>query len=254
MKTSLIPRVLLVGLIAALIPAVAWGRGADDTGIVTLCSASGARTATGVFTFTLTTVASAGGTTTLTVPAGTCAAKLFYPTGVSVTVTQTASAGNAVTGISINASKGGPGTTTVISANNPKSRVCRHHDRNGGGDAHIRHQRADRSRTCLQGAECLRPHACCREGRGSQGELHRRRGPQGVLESLLPRPRLQPEPAARHRSRAARRGRPHRQPRSPLSARGRTSSSRSTSSRVVYAPTEIRSRSCSGRVAGISTR
>ena len=117
MKTSLIPRVLLAGLIAALIPAVAWGRSVDDTGIVTLCSSSGTRIATGVFTFTLTTVASAGGTTTLTVPAGTCAARLFYPAGVSVTVTQTP--GNAVTGISINATKGGPGTTTVISANNP---------------------------------------------------------------------------------------------------------------------------------------
>ena len=117
MKTSLIPRVLLAGLIAALIPAVAWGRSVDDTGIVTLCSSSGTRIATGVFTFTLTTVASAGGTTTLTVPAGTCAARLFYPTGVSVTVTQTP--GNAVTGISITATKGGPGTTTVISANNP---------------------------------------------------------------------------------------------------------------------------------------
>ncbi len=117
MKTSLIPRVLLAGLIAALIPAVALGRSVDDTGIVTLCSSSGTRIATGVFTFTLTTVASAGGTTTLTVPAGTCAARLFYPTGVSVTVTQTP--GNAVTGISITATKGGPGTTTVISANNP---------------------------------------------------------------------------------------------------------------------------------------
>ena len=121
MKTSLISRVLLAGLIAALIPAVAWGRTADDTGIVNLCSVSGARTATGVFTFTLTTVASAGGTTTLTVPAGTCAAKLFYPAGVSVTVVQSPSAGNAVTAISINASKGGPGTTTVISANNPRA-------------------------------------------------------------------------------------------------------------------------------------
>jgi PASTA domain len=116
MRTSLIPRVLLVGLVAALIPAVAWGRSADDTGIVTLCSASGARLATGTFTFTLTTVASAGGTTTLTVPAGTCAARLFYPVGVSVTVTQTP--GNAVTGISISATKGGPGTTSVITASN----------------------------------------------------------------------------------------------------------------------------------------
>jgi PASTA domain len=121
MRRSLIPRLVLVGLVAALIPAVAWGRGADDTGIVNLCSVSGARTATGVLTFTLVTVASAGGTTTLNVPAGTCAAKLYYPAGVSVTVTQSPSAGNAVTGISIGATKGGPGTTTVISANNPKA-------------------------------------------------------------------------------------------------------------------------------------
>jgi hypothetical protein len=117
MKTSLITRALLVVLVASLIPAVAWGRSVDDSGIVTLCSSSGTRLATGVFTFTLTTVASAGGTTTLTVPAGTCAARLFYPVGVSVTVAQ--SPATAVTGISVNATKGGPGTTTVITANNP---------------------------------------------------------------------------------------------------------------------------------------
>jgi PASTA domain len=113
-------KILLVALVAAIIPAVAHGQRADS-GLLTLCSASGARPATGTFTFTLSTVAAAGGTTTLNIPVGTCAARVFYPEGVSVTVTQSVPNGYAVTGITLAPTKDGPGTTTVVTSNTPSA-------------------------------------------------------------------------------------------------------------------------------------
>ena len=119
-ELSVVRKVLLAGLVASLIPAVAYGQRADS-GIVTVCNAAGARTATGSFIFTLSTIASAGGTTTLNIPVGTCAARIFYPQGVSVTVTENVPTGYAVTGITLNATKGGPGTTSVITSNTPSA-------------------------------------------------------------------------------------------------------------------------------------
>jgi len=110
--------VLLAGLVASMIPAVAYGQRVDS-GIITICNASGARPATGTFTYTLSTVASAGGTTTLNIAVGTCASRIFYPLGVSVTVSENVPAGHAVTGITLNATMGGPGTTSVITSNTP---------------------------------------------------------------------------------------------------------------------------------------
>jgi hypothetical protein len=112
--------VVLAGLVASMmIPAAASGRETAVGGELILCSASGTRVATGTFTFTLVTLASAGGTTTLTVPAGTCTGRLFYPVGVSVTISQSVPAGDAVTGITLTPTPGGIGTTTVITSNNP---------------------------------------------------------------------------------------------------------------------------------------
>src|SRR5579864_2078192 len=112
--------VVLAGFVALmLIPAAASGREAAVGGELILCSASGVRVATGTFTFTLVTLASAGGTTTLTVPAGTCTGRLFYPVGVSVTISQNVPAGDAVTGITLVPTPGGIGTSTVITSNNP---------------------------------------------------------------------------------------------------------------------------------------
>jgi hypothetical protein len=118
-RSSVVRTIVLAGLLASMIPAAAYGREAATGGELILCSASGVRSATGTFTFTLVTVASAGGTTTLNVPVGTCTGRLFYPVGVSVTVSENLPAGYAVTGITLNATPGGPGTTSVITSNTP---------------------------------------------------------------------------------------------------------------------------------------
>jgi hypothetical protein len=118
-SSSAVRTIVLAGLVASLIPAVASGREAAVGGELILCSASGLRTATGTFTFTLVTVASAGGTTTLNVPVGTCTGRLFYPIGVSVTVSENVPAGDAVTGIILAPTPGGSGTTSVITSSTP---------------------------------------------------------------------------------------------------------------------------------------
>jgi hypothetical protein len=114
--SSLVRRALLAGLVASLIPAAAYAHRADS-GILTICNASGARPATGTFVYTTSTVASAGGTQTFSIPVGTCGAKLFYPLGVAVTVTETVPAGDTVIGITLTPTTGGPGTTTTAAAN-----------------------------------------------------------------------------------------------------------------------------------------
>ena len=117
---SSVARNLVLGcLVASLIPAVAFARGAASGGELILCSASGVRVATGTFTFTFVTLASQGGTTTLNVPVGTCTGRLFYPVGASLTVTENVPSGFAVTGIAIGPTPGGVGTTSVIASNTP---------------------------------------------------------------------------------------------------------------------------------------
>ena len=116
-RSSVVRKIVLAGLLASMIPAVAYGREAATGGELILCSVSGARVATGTFTFTLVTLASAGGTTTLNVPVGTCTGRLFYPVGVSLTVSENVPAGFAVTGIALSATPGGSGTTSVITSN-----------------------------------------------------------------------------------------------------------------------------------------
>jgi hypothetical protein len=106
-------------LAATLIPASASGRVAAPGGELILCSASGTRVATGTFTFTLVTLASAGGTTTLSVPVGTCTGRLFYPVGVNVTVSENVPSGNTVSGIALAATPGGPGTTSILASSTP---------------------------------------------------------------------------------------------------------------------------------------
>jgi hypothetical protein len=84
---------------------------------VTICSASSAaHPATGTLVFTASTIASAGGTQTFTIPAGGCTPRIFWPLGVSVTVIENVPANYAVTAIALTPTKGGPGTTSVISA------------------------------------------------------------------------------------------------------------------------------------------
>ena len=118
-RSSVVRKIVLAGLIASMVPAVANARGAAPGGELIVCNASGVRVATGTFTYTLVTVASAGGTTTLNVAVGTCTGRLFYPVGVSLTVTENVPAGFAVTGITLNPTPGGPGTTSAITSNTP---------------------------------------------------------------------------------------------------------------------------------------
>ena len=113
-------KVLLAGLVAALIPAVAYGRGADTTGLLTLCS-SGARPAGGMFVFTTGAPAAAGGTQTFNVPAGGCGPRIFYPLGTVVTVTVTLPAGFSVTSIKLTPTEGGGGTASVLASSNPST-------------------------------------------------------------------------------------------------------------------------------------
>ncbi len=69
------------------------------TGTLAVCNTSGARPVTG--TFTLSTVASAGGTQVLSIPVGACAPQIFYPIGATVTVLETVPTGDTVAAISL---------------------------------------------------------------------------------------------------------------------------------------------------------
>lgn len=121
-RSSVGRRVLFAALLPAMIPAAAYARGvAPPSGLLTVCNESGARPVAGTFTYTFSAVASAGGTQTFNIAVGSCAPRVFYTQGVSVTVTENVPAGYAVTGIRLVATPGGPGTTSVISANTPSA-------------------------------------------------------------------------------------------------------------------------------------
>ena len=110
--------IVLAGLVASLLPAAAYGRRADS-GLLTICNASGARPVTGTFVYTAAAPASAGGTLTFNVAVGSCAPRVFYPLGTSVTVIENVPTGYAVTGITLTPTAGGGGTTSVVSSNTP---------------------------------------------------------------------------------------------------------------------------------------
>ena len=58
---------------------------------------------------------------TFNVAVGACGARVFYPQGVSVTVTENVPAGDAVTAIALSPTAGYSGTASVISSNTPAS-------------------------------------------------------------------------------------------------------------------------------------
>ena len=119
---SAVRKMLLAGLVASMIPAVAYGHRADS-GPLTICNASGARPVTGTFVYTTSAPASAGGVQTFNVAVGSCGPRIFYPLGTSVTVTEAAPAQYVVTGITLAPTPGtGSPTTSVISANTPSAR------------------------------------------------------------------------------------------------------------------------------------
>jgi hypothetical protein len=117
-RSSVVWKFVLAGLVAAMIPAVALGQRADS-GLITVCNASGARPVTGTFTYTLSTVAGAGGTQTFNIPVGACGPRIFYPLGVSLTITENVPTGVAVTDITLTTTVGKAGTTSVISSSTP---------------------------------------------------------------------------------------------------------------------------------------
>jgi PASTA domain len=71
------------------------------SGTLAICNTSDARSVTGSFSYTLTALASAGGTQVLTVPVGTCTSKIFYNQGAAVTVTETVPPGDSVAAIAL---------------------------------------------------------------------------------------------------------------------------------------------------------
>jgi eukaryotic-like serine/threonine-protein kinase len=101
----------LAGAVAAAFAAPAFSAKPPDpkpapfapppSGTLAVCNTSGPRPVTGTFTYTLATLASAGGTQTLNVPVGTCTGQVFYPKGATVTVTETVPPGDTVAAISI---------------------------------------------------------------------------------------------------------------------------------------------------------
>ena len=121
MREPTVRRMLLAGLVASMIPAAAYGQRADS-GPLTICNASGARPVTGTFVYTTSAVAAAGGTQTFNVAVGSCAPRLFYPLGITVTVTESAPTGYVVSGIKLTPTPPDPTTTTVISSNTPAAR------------------------------------------------------------------------------------------------------------------------------------
>ena len=113
-------KVLVVGLVASLIPAVAFGQRAAS-GLLTICNSSGARPVTGTFVYTTSAPASAGGTQTFNIAVGTCGPRIFYPLGTSVTVTENVPSGDVVSDINLTPTAGGGGTTSVIAASTPSA-------------------------------------------------------------------------------------------------------------------------------------
>ena len=121
---SAVRKMLLAGLVASMIPAVAHGQRADS-GPLTICNASGARPVTGTFVYTTSAPASAGGTQTFNIAVGSCGPPVFYPLGTGVTVTEAAPTGYVVAGIKLTPTPGSGGpTTTVISSNSPSARTA----------------------------------------------------------------------------------------------------------------------------------
>lgn len=84
------------------------------SGTLTICNLSGTRPVSGSFPFTLAAVASAGGTQAVTIPVGGCTGQIFYPQGVSVTVTASVPPGDAVQSIALSGT-----TTTSVASSSP---------------------------------------------------------------------------------------------------------------------------------------
>jgi hypothetical protein len=95
------PAVLFASALAtsACLGAAALAAGTVATFVV--CNAAGNPKPAGTFTYTLSAPAGAGGTIVQNVAVGACSAKIFYPTGAQLLVTQATPTGDAVTSIKL---------------------------------------------------------------------------------------------------------------------------------------------------------
>ena len=219
-------RVLFAGLAASMIPAAAFGQRADS-GLLTVCNVSGARPATGTFTFTYSTVASAGGTQTFNIAVGTCASRVFDPQGVSVTVTENVPTGYAVTGIALTPTPGGPGPR-ASSRRIPRKPV-RPTATLGSGQATLTFTTNGPTGSK---SPCKVPNVFGFTLTAAEAAVRRAHCTVGIVRKvysnpLLPRSRVQPKPASWLGSRSQRPRQSHGQPRtSPVTLRNRPTASR----------------------------
>jgi hypothetical protein len=169
----------------------ATARGATtDTATLVVCNAPGSPAPTGTFTYTLSAPAGAGGTITQNVSVGACSAKIFYPTGSQLLVTETVPSGGAVTGIKLSGASQSTLGQVVLSAGQATVTI-------GSGDAVLTYTTKAAGvarRTCvvphvvgftLAAARTLIKHAGCRPGAVSYS--HSSRIPRGGVISTRPR-------------------------------------------------------------------
>jgi hypothetical protein len=174
------------------------------SGTLAICNTSGARAVTGSFSYTLTALASAGGTQVLTVPVGACTSKSFYNQGVTVTVTETVPPRDSVAAIALT------GDTTSSASSNlaAGSAVVTV----GSGQATLTFQTNGPLQHCVvpsvvgltlpAAATSLRKHSC-----------RPRRDPPGLFEGGARRACDQSDPQARRDPRTQRTGRTRPEPR-----------------------------------------
>jgi hypothetical protein len=101
MRRLLRPTVLVTTAIAVWVGFGVSSQAATPSGTFTVCNAPGNPAPSGIFTFTLAAPGAYGGTIIQNVAVGSCSAKIFYPVGTPLLVTETLPTGYTVTGINL---------------------------------------------------------------------------------------------------------------------------------------------------------
>jgi hypothetical protein len=182
--------VLLASALAAwTLVGSAFGAAAATDGTFIVCNSAGNPPPTGTFTYTLSAPAGAGGTIVQNVAVGACSAKIFYPTGAQLLVTETVPSGGAVTGIKLSGGSESTLGQVVLSAGQASVTI-------GSGDAVLTYTTKASGvprRTCvvpqvvgltLSTARVLIKHAGCRLGAVTR--VHSTRIPKGGVVSSRP--------------------------------------------------------------------
>lgn len=173
--------------LALSLPAAA----APASGTLTVCSASGNPPITIALTFTLAAPAGAGGTLVQTAGVGGCSAKIFYPVGTQVIVTENVPTGFAVTDIKLASGSESTIGQTVLGAGVTTVTI-------GNGDAVVTYTTkgpgAPSARACvvpqvigltLAAARKAISRAACRVG--TVRYVYSSRIPKGGVTSVSPR-------------------------------------------------------------------